>query len=252
MVTGIAVYLALAALLLFTVLAALIGEPPEAGTITINTVFGVWTVSPDVRLLLLAAVSGALGAFIHAATSLADYIGNQRIVSSWLTWYLFRPLIGGALAVVLYFVMRAGLLSAAGGGDVNAHGVAAVAALAGMFSKQATDKLDEVFRTMFRTTEKTGDAQRSHKLDHGAPRIVAVSPPSLPAGSSFPQLVISGANFSEDAVVMINDSARPSRFDNGRLVAGLSSDDVAQPGVLTVAVVNPDGGASAPVNVPVS
>ena len=251
MVTLIAIYLMVAAGLLFVLLTALVTDPPEGGTVTVDVWVRTFVIGPDVRLLLLAAASGALGSFIHAATSLADYIGNQRIVTSWLTWYVFRPLIGGALAVVLYFVMRAGLLSAADGANLNAHGVAAVAALTGMFSKQATDKLDEIFRTMFRTTE-AGDSQRSHKLDRAAPRIVAVSPPRLTTGSTSPQIIVSGVNFSEDAVVTVNEAPRPTRFENGRLVASLSGEDAAQAGVISVAVVNPDGAASAHVKVSVS
>lgn len=252
MVTVIAAYLMAAAIVAFTLMAELVAEPSVDGVVEVSTIFGTWMLESDVRLLMLAAVSGALGSFIHAATSLADYIGNQRIVTSWLTWYVFRPLIGGALAVVLYFVMRAGLLSAANGPNVNLHGVAAVSALAGMFSKQATDKLDEVFRTMFRT-EKVGDAHRADKLDRGAPRIVAVSPPSVPLHSGSQELTISGDHLTERSFVTVNDVERPTRFDKGRLVVTLLPGDTAHAGVLTVAVSNRDGGAkSAPVSVTVT
>lgn len=252
MVTLIAVYLVAAAVLLFTLLTALVAEPPAGGSVTVDLWWRALVLGPNVRLLMLAAVSGALGSVIHAATSLADYIGNQRIVTSWLTWYAFRPVVGGALAVVLYLVMRAGLLSSADGTHLDAHGVAAVAALTGMFSKQATDKLDEIFRTMFQTAEKTGDAQRSHKLDHAAPRIVALSPAQLTAGSAPPQVVVSGVGFSEDAVVTVNDAPRPTRFENGRLVVSLTGDDAAHASTLSLAVVNPDGATSAHVGLPVS
>ena len=63
--------------------------------------------------------------------------------------------------------------------------------------------------------------------------------------------IVSGVNFSEDAVVTVNETPRPTRFENGRLVASLSGEDAAQPGVISVAVVNPDG-ASAHVKVSVS
>src|SRR4051812_50180972 len=45
--------------------------------------WGEVTLPLDVRLLLIAAVSGALGAYVHLATSFADYAGNERLTSSW-------------------------------------------------------------------------------------------------------------------------------------------------------------------------
>ena len=75
-----------------------------------------------------------------------------------------RPFIGSALAVIVYFVLRGGLIAGeAGAGNVSPYGVAAMAALAGMFSKQATDKLREVFENLFKTTQ-TPDQHRSDKL----------------------------------------------------------------------------------------
>jgi hypothetical protein len=52
--------------------------------------------------------------------------------------------------------VRGGLLAAQASADaVNPYGVAALAGLVGMFSKQATDKLREVFDTLFRTVGAT-------------------------------------------------------------------------------------------------
>jgi hypothetical protein len=36
----------------------------------------------DERIVLMVIVIGALGSYIHAATSFADYIGNRRLVNS--------------------------------------------------------------------------------------------------------------------------------------------------------------------------
>jgi hypothetical protein len=38
-------------------------------------------------------------------------------------------------------------------GNLSPHGIAAIAGLDGMFSKQATGKLREVFETLFKTDE---------------------------------------------------------------------------------------------------
>lgn len=116
-------------------------------------------------LLILVIVAAALGSYIHSATSFVSYVGNKSLVMSWAWWYILRPFIGVALALVFYFVIRGGLLSAGTGAEeVSIYGITAIAGLVGMFSKQATDKLGEVFNTLFRTKEGEGDHVRKDKL----------------------------------------------------------------------------------------
>jgi hypothetical protein len=123
-------------------------------------------VGDEARLLLIVIVAGGLGSCVHAATSFVTYVGNRSLVTSWLWWYLLRPLIGMTLAVIFYFVVRGGLLSGGADADsVSLFGIAAVAGLVGMFSKQATDKLQELFDNLFQTEAGTGDDQRGDKLD---------------------------------------------------------------------------------------
>jgi hypothetical protein len=124
-----------------------------------NNVFFLWGHRAGVdlwietRYLLIVAVVGALGSYIHLATSFADFMGNRQFVSSWMWWYLVRPFIGTALALVLYFAVRGGLITGnAGAENLSPYGIAAIAGLAGMFSKQAADKLREVFEDLFKTT----------------------------------------------------------------------------------------------------
>jgi hypothetical protein len=104
------------------------------------------------KLFFLVFVAGALGAFVHASRSFVDFKGNQRLRSSWTWWYILQPLTGASLAIVMYFVVRAGFFaSTTGANALNPWGFVAVAAMVGLFTKQATNKLDELFSTMFRT-----------------------------------------------------------------------------------------------------
>ena len=118
--------------------------------------------SKDVQIIALAGVVGALGGSIHGAGTLAHWSAHwskgQEEVAKWGVWYLSRPLIGAALAVIVYLVVRAGLFSPSSGdaADVNVYGVTAVAGIVGLFSERATRKLKEVAATLFRTRE---DAQ---------------------------------------------------------------------------------------------
>jgi hypothetical protein len=54
--------------------------------------------------------------------------------------------------MLFFFVVRAGRLTASTE-SVSPYGVVAFGALAGWFSKQATDKLAGLFETLFRTEE---------------------------------------------------------------------------------------------------
>jgi hypothetical protein len=103
-----------------------------------------FTPSDEARFILLVIVAGALGSYIHSATSFANYV----MYSSWVWWYVLRTFVGLCLALIFYFVIRGGLLSAgATSEDISPFGIAAVSGMVGMFSKQATDKLSELFDT---------------------------------------------------------------------------------------------------------
>jgi hypothetical protein len=150
------VYLMILNLLLFYVLFRFWpGQVPiKPDPMRVRLIPRLWqpNIWPEVRLLVLVAVAGALGSYIHLATSFSDYLGNRQFVSSWKWWYILRPFIGSALAAIIYFAARGGLVSGgAGAGDLSPYGITALAGLTGMFSKQATDKLREVFENLFQT-----------------------------------------------------------------------------------------------------
>ncbi len=135
--------------------------------------------------LLIVILSGALGSYIHLATSFADYLGNRQLYQSWLWWYVLRPFIGMGLAVIVYFAVRAGLVmitlsngTAPTSNELNPYTIAAIAGLAGMFSKQATDKLRELFENVLTTKEPT---KRSDPLKESG-KNEKTSPPVPPAG----------------------------------------------------------------------
>lgn len=131
-------------------------------------VFGLFPApsSEDSRILVLVMLSGAVGSYVHAASSFASYAGNRRLHASWMWWYILRGFIGAALALIMYLVIRGGLLVTADGEDppFNLYGIAGLSALVGMFSKQATLKLNELFNNLFRVDQSPALADR---LDDG-------------------------------------------------------------------------------------
>jgi hypothetical protein len=110
------------------------------------------TISDEVRLVLLVLVVGLIGSYIHTMISFVNFAGNRKLVKSWFWYYAARPFAGAFLALVFYLVLRGGLLSAGvDTEEINQYGVLAVSGLAGLFSKQAIEKLKETFTTLFRT-----------------------------------------------------------------------------------------------------
>jgi hypothetical protein len=156
--------------------------------------FGVsYTPNADVALLMLVVLVAALGSVVHATTSFVDFAGNRQLTSSWVWWYLLRGLVGTTLALPFYFAVRGGFFGASTpAADVNPYGIAALAGLAGLFSKQATDKLEELFDTLFRTRPGYGDDARRDTL-------FAVSPED--------------GDGRHDGTKEAGDSSRPVRFE---------------------------------------
>jgi hypothetical protein len=219
------------------------------------------TLDPDSALLVLVVVTSALGSYVHAATSFATYVGNRALALSWIWWYLLRVFIGAALAAIFYLAIRGGFLAAqADTADVNPYGIAALAGLVGLFSKQATDKLEEVFATLFRVQERKGDALRKDKAALPRPRLVGVEPKTVPRRETT-SLRLLGQGFTPDSAV------RVSRLSNGRSeviadqrVTSETTIDLTidarfldEPGQLELTVVNPapGGGTSNPLLLPV-
>lgn len=157
-------------------------------------------------LLILVALIGILGNLIYIATSFTTFVGNQTFKQSWILWYFVKPFTAAALAIVVYIVIRAGFLSyGSGGAAVNLYGVAALAALAGLSTDKATEKLKEIFAAIF--TAKEPD-NRKDKLQ-GDIVVTDVSPTTIAAATEATltitgkQLDTPGIKVTVDGVVVV-------------------------------------------------
>jgi hypothetical protein len=108
----------------------------------------------EVRLLVLSILFGILGASAHSVASLSSWIGTRKAEGDWGMWYLVRPPVGAALAVITYLIIRAGLIQGAG---INDFGVGAVSALVGLMTVQMTNKLRDIFDSLFGITKANAD-----------------------------------------------------------------------------------------------
>lgn len=146
--------------------------PPKAGAegaaSTVSFLFWERQIDDEIRLLLIVALAGALGGLVHTLRSLYWYVGNRELVLSWMIKYILLPLVGTTLALVFYFVIRAGFF--APGAKVehtSLYGFAAVAGLVGMFSEQAVLKLKELAETLLSKPEPGEDSKPQEKGNPG-------------------------------------------------------------------------------------
>jgi hypothetical protein len=222
-------------------------------------VWGPFAAPSDHRLFLTVIAAGVLGSLIHSITSFADYVGNRSLDRSWIWWLVLRAPVGVALALLFYLVLRGGLIVPSmpnGSADtdtthlLNPYGIAAISALAGMFSKQATDKLREIFDTLFRTREPVN---RADPLALNKPVVSRTDPSRLAVGGTL-TLNVFGHGFERDCTALVSGKARDVQFvSETRLVLTLLAEDVAAKAELQLIVNNPGpaGAGSDPYPVPV-
>ena len=180
------------------------GDAPsgEGQAALVSILWGRFEVDRDVSFFAVAAIAGALGSYIHAATSFSAFVGNEQLGRTWVWWYLLRIPIGAALGVIFALFLRAGFL---GGKETTPYVVAALGALSGMFSRQAIDKMKELFDMFF---SSKANEERKDKLQTGVkPEVTAVTPKPVPKGPAS-RIVVEGKGFDQGAKVSIGDSAR--------------------------------------------
>lgn len=218
-----------------------------------------FTLTPDAALLVLILLVSAVGSNVHSAISFIDYAGNRRLERSWVWWYLLRVFVGASLALLFYFAIRGGFFGGTTDStDINPYGIAAVAGLVGLFSKQATDKLREIFDTAFRVAPGYGDDARSGGIVNPRPKLSAAEPEQLAPGEV--GVVLAGSGFVVGSAVRVTRPdgvvvpAEAELLGPTRLAVTLETDDVATPGPLVFQVVNPEpgGGVSGTLRVEIA
>lgn len=137
----------------------------ESSSINSAVHFYFWTLkdSDEIRLMLIVALAGALGALVHALRSFYWYVGHRMLLRNWLPFYILRPFIGTTLGLLFYLVIRGGFFSSqATTQEMSPFGFAALAGLVGLFSEQAVLKLKQVAETLLARAPK-GEESKPQK-----------------------------------------------------------------------------------------
>jgi magnesium-transporting ATPase (P-type) len=155
------IYMVVMGIVLFWALLAFfpamtVNTPAAPAKARVEFMLWTFTVSAEMRMILLVIFTGALGSLVHGFRSLFWYVGNRAFALSWALMYLLLPFIGSSLSLIFYFVLRGGLFSPNATVDATSpFGFVGVAGLVGMFSNRAALKLQEIAESIFSTEEST-------------------------------------------------------------------------------------------------
>lgn len=146
--------------------------PATTGELALNstravTLLGIgitFSLGPETTLLFVIMLSGIIGACAFSFFAISYHLGAKNDFDKvWEAWYVLRPILGAGLALVIYLLLRGGVLTI--GADLNSLnlvGVAGISGLAGMFSEQATRMLRNLADTAFgeRAEPKPNDKKK--------------------------------------------------------------------------------------------
>jgi hypothetical protein len=196
----------------------------------------------DGPLLWLVVLMGAFGALLGAARSFVSFVGSRSFAPSWSLFYLFRPVFGAGLALIVFFGYRIGAVSGPkGGSPADPFAAAFIAGMVGLFADTVLQKLKELIDTIFPSTQDT----RSDKLPaKGATPAAAPAITKLAAANGV--LTVEGTGFAAGAVVSLNGTNETTTFvDATKLTVTLPAGLTGQ---VAAIVTNADGKKSAAAN----
>ena len=163
--------------------------------------------APDKTMVLMVLLAGALGGLVHGLRSFFWYAGEQKLLLNWVPMYLLLPFSSAALGFVFYLVIRAGLYQPTAG---TSYLLVGLAALVGMFSAQATEKLKAIAEGIFsKAPQGANTAPPAGAAPKAAdPTVSGIKPKFGPlAGGTVVTIV--GSGFTPQSVVRFDQTVSP-------------------------------------------
>ena len=203
-------------------------------------------------LILLILLLGALGANLHGIVSLGNYIGNGTFDKKWTHWYIMRPFVGAILSFIVFLTIKAGFLESAYTRE-GFYTLVAVSGLVGLFSKQALNKLSDLFDTIFASRK---EEQLANKMDSTPkPHIDSIEPAEISKGGESAELQIRGAGFNDTSEIRIGkETIKPESVQNDLIKCWLPESFLQDAKPLQITVYNPppEGGESNAVEIKIT
>lgn len=125
---------------------------------------------PDYTNALATMFGAGVGSTIVTILGFLEHASEKKdFERAYAPWYVGRPLMGMLLGLVFYFLVRGGMLAIlpakSEAQDLSPAGLAGMGALVGLFSKNAIEKLSELFDTLFSTKKDAEDAKKKDAED---------------------------------------------------------------------------------------
>jgi len=203
--------------------------------------------NPELDLLLVVICSGIIGAIVQTLASLVQHKSASDLGARWEGWYYSRPPLAIGLALMVYFLVRGGLLSLSTvslGADpthINVFAVAAVSAIAGMFTDEANKRLGKVVDALFGEEEGTGTSTTT--TPNPLAINLAVSPQSG-AISFAPSCSFNYTGGQKPVRVMLDYGDGTPSVDVTNRTGADSSHSYTKPGTYVIKITATDGSRS--------
>lgn len=142
-------------------------------------------------IVYLVVFAGMLGGALHGLASLEYHAGRGQFYDSWWVFYVARPFVGGAMAVVIYLLLRSGVLGVNVSPGSAAYVLVGWAAMAGLFSSPALRKLRDTFEVLFHSA--TAQKEDAPKTGLRAPLRETPAPVTLKPGTAQTPPIVPGS-----------------------------------------------------------
>ena len=167
------------------------------------------------------------------------------MVWSWVAFYLLLPFTGAMLAVIFYLVVRGGFFSPQASTETTSpFGFAALSALVGLFSPQATLKLKEVAETIFTKPAAGADHKPQGSTDpqSASPALtISTVSPSSGKSSGTEKITIVGTGFLDGAQVMFGGIGGTVTSVSNNAIEVIAPSSSSGPASVDILITNPDG-----------
>jgi hypothetical protein len=191
-------------------------------------------------MLLTAFLFGCLGAAAHGLYMVTAALTSKKPDFGWrrLGWFIPEPPLGGVLGMLVYVVIRGGLLSSASGtSPVNMFTVAGLAAVGGLSASQA-----------YRLLTSLGAGLKSNGGAAVAAKITGVTPASADASMLPIDVTVAGENLDKATFYVNRRTTKAKSAQAASATFTLTAEDVAD-GAVEIATSGSAGRTSATVTI---
>lgn len=128
-----------------------IADRATSATDAVHWIGPDFTATAATSALVLAAVGGVAGSFVHAGSLFAARVGRRTFEVSYFWWYLLRPIESALVAMVFLAAVRSGLTAL--GTQTSGGGTSVLAFLAGALAGLFTDRVMQRLRGILGATK---------------------------------------------------------------------------------------------------